>query len=217
MAVIKSSNAPETSPAPAARPRASGVVNAEVFEASQEAKRILEEARRAAAAIIDEAHQQKEKLLAEYRQVGREEGLAQMSAEIAKAKIQAGEILKRAEPEILALSLKIAEKIIGHDLERQPDLIADICANAVEAMRNAKQLTLRINPKDGAVLRSKTPKLMELVGRSVDIAIRDDGDVEPGGCIIQTEYGTVDAQLKTQLEMLRNVLITDNAKKEGPA
>jgi type III secretion protein L len=216
MAVIKSSGVPESaSPAPA-RPRA-GVVNAEVFEASQEAKRILEEARRAAAAIIDEAHQQKEKLLAEYRQLGREEGLAQMSSEIARAKLQAGEILKRTENDLLALSLRIAEKIVGHDLERQPDVIIDICANAIDSVRNAKQLTLRINPKDGGILRSKTPKLMELVGRSVDIAIRDDADVEPGGCIIQTEFGTVDAQLKTQLEMLRNVLISDTAKKEGPA
>ena len=215
MAVIKSSGVPESA-APAARPRA-GVVNAEVFEASQEAKRILEEARRAAASIIEEAHQQKEKILAEYRQVGREEGIAQMSSEIARAKIQAGEMLKRAEPEMVGLALKIAEKIIGRDLERDPQTIADICASAVDSVRSAKQLTLRINPKDGAVLRAKTPKLMELVGRSVDIAIRDDSDVEPGGCIIQTEFGTVDAQLKTQLEMLRNVLLTDNAKKEGPA
>jgi len=215
MAVIKSSGVPESA-APTARPRA-GVVNAEVFEASQEAKRILDDARRAAASIVEEAHQQKERILAEYRQVGREEGIAQMSSEIARAKLQAGEMLKQAEPEMVGLALRIAEKIIGRDLERDPQIIAEICATAVDAMRSAKQLTLRINPKDGAVLRAKTPKLMELVGRSVDIAIRDDSDVEPGGCIIQTEYGTVDAQLKTQLEMLRNVLLTDNAKKEGPA
>lgn len=213
MAVIKSNGTPEA-PA-AARPRP--VITAEVAEASGEAKRILEEARRAASQIIDDAHVQKDRILSEYREVGRQEGLAMVTGEIAKAKVQAGELLKDAENEMLRLSLKIAEKIIGHDLERQPDLIADICANAVDSLRNAKQLTLRINPKDGATLRAKMPKLMELVARTIDISVRDDAEVEPGGCVIQTEFGTIDAQLSTQFAMLRTALIVDTAKKEGPA
>jgi type III secretion protein L len=66
------------------------------------------------------------------------------------------------------------------------------------------------------VLRERTPQLMQLIGRSVDLAIKDDPDVEAGGCVIQTEFGTVDAQLTTQLQMLRNVLLPDDAKREGP-
>ena len=41
--------------------------------------------------------------------------------------------------------------------------------------------------------------------------------MEAGGCVIQTEFGTIDAQLDTQFEMLAQVLIADTAKKEGPA
>jgi len=55
-----------------------------------------------------------------------------------------------------------------------------------------------------------------LVGRAMDISIKDDAEVEAGGCIIQTEFGTIDAQLKTQFEMLKAVLVPDTAKKEGP-
>jgi type III secretion protein L len=59
---------------------------------------------------------------------------------------------------------------------------------------------------------------MELIGRTVDLAIKEDLEVAPVGCIVQTEFGTVDAQLPTQFEMLQNVLAPDpNQKKEGPA
>ena len=84
-------------------------------------------------------------------------------------------------------------------------------------MRNAKQLVLRINPDDGKMLRQNKKVLMELVARAVDISFKDDPTVESGGCIIQTEFGTIDGQLNTQLAMIRNVLIDSGGKREGPA
>ena len=77
-------------------------------------------------------------------------------------------------------------------------------------------MVLKVNPKDSARLREKKPRLMELVGRSLDIAIRDDADVEAGSCVIQTEFGSVDAQLRTQYEMLQNLFVPDTGKNEGP-
>ena len=78
---------------------------------------------------------------------------------------------------------------------------------------------MRVNPKDAAILREHRKRLMELIGRVKEIAIKEDPEIaRGGGCIVETDSGTIDAQLVTQLEMLRNVLVTDpNAKKEGPA
>lgn len=212
MAVIKSNGAPDA-PAPSRHK----VINAEVVEASQEARRIVEDARRMAESIKEDALREKHRIFAEAKTAGYEAGLAEMSTEVAKAKLQAGEILKQAERDIVALALKVAEKIIGRDLERDPGLIVDLCATAIENVRNAKQLVLRVHPRDGATLRENRKALMEMVGRLVDIAFKDDPDVPQGGCIIQTEFGTIDAQLETQFLMLKNVLLSDSAKREGPA
>ncbi len=93
-----------------------------------------------------------------------------------------------------------------------------MCATAIEQLRSARAMVLRVHPKTAQVLRARKPELMELIGRAVDLAIREDQDVAPVGCIVQTEFGTVDAQLPTQFEMLQNVLLPDpNGKKEGPA
>lgn len=222
--VIKGDGSVEPSPAaerPVLRPPSrvgGGVMNAEVFEARQGAQGIIEAAKAERERILAEAQAEREKLRAEARDQGRQEALAQSTEIILRAKMQAGEILGSYEKDVIALALRMAEKIIGRSLEKDPDLMVELCASAIENLRSARSMVLRVHPKTAAVLRAKKPVLMELIGRAVDLAIREDPDVAPVGCIVQTEFGTVDAQLPTQLEMLQNVLLPDpNGRKEGPA
>ncbi|CAM3706239.1 flagellar assembly protein FliH [Corallococcus sp. ZKHCc1 1396] len=206
-----------TSERPALRPPRAGVMNAEVFEARQGAQGIIEEAHREKERILAEAQREKEELFAKAKDQGRQEGLAQATELVLRAKIQAGELLTSHEQDIIGLALKMAEKILGRDLEREPELMVDLCAAAIDNLRNARAMVLRVHPKTAAVLRAKRPVLMELIGRTVDLAIKEDLEVAPVGCIVQTEFGTVDAQLPTQLEMLQNLLLPDPARKSGPA
>jgi flagellar biosynthesis/type III secretory pathway protein FliH len=202
----------------APRPARAGVMNAEVFDARQSAQGIIEEAHREKERILAEAQREREEVLAKAREQGRQEGLAQSSEVLLRAKMQAGEMLAANEKDVIALACKIAEKVIGRDIERQPELLIDMCATAIEQIRSARSMVLRVHPKTAQVLRSRKPELMELIGRAVDLAIREDPEVSSVGCIVQTEFGTVDAQLPTQFEMLQNVLLPDpNKKKEGPA
>jgi type III secretion protein L len=203
---------------PVLRPPRAGVMNAEVFEARQGAQSILEDAQREKERILAEAQRERDELLAKTRDQGRQEGLAQATEIILRAKMQAGELLGNNERDVIALALRMAEKIIGRSLEKDPDLMVELCAAAIDNLRSARAMVLRVHPKTAAVLRAKKPVLMELIGRAVDLAIKEDPEVAPVGCIVQTEFGTVDAQLPTQLEMLQNVLLPDpNGRKEGPA
>jgi type III secretion protein L len=215
MKVIKSDGSSQDPVAPAMRPR--GVVAKEDFEAIQGSNEIISRAEQRAQEIINAAREQEQRIHEEAKARGREEGRVEISSELARAKQQAAMILKAAEQDIVALSLEIARKIIGRDLERDPQVVMEICANAIEGVRNAKQLVLRVNPQDGAYLRQNRKAIMDLVARSIDIAFKDDPAVEAGGCVIQTEFGTIDAQLDSQFKMLAQVLISDTAKKEGPA
>ena len=217
--VIKGDSGAEPLPGgdrPVLRPPRPGVMNAEVFDARQTAQGIIEEAHREKERILAEAQRERDEMLAKARDQGRQEGLAQATETLLRAKMQAGEILAQQERDVVALACKIAEKIIARDIERDPTLLVDICAKAVEELRNARAVVLRVNPKSAAVLRARKAELMELIGRAVDVAIREDADVAPVGCIVQTEFGTVDAQLPTQFEMLQNVLFPEQGKKEGP-
>lgn len=197
-------------------PKPRGVVNAEEFEASVTARQIVERAEAKAAEIIANAEKEKETIFAKAAADAKAEVFSKSSEELARAKMQAGKILSESEQDVLELALRCAQKIIGRDLERDPTVVIEIVATATEAARQAKAMVLRVNPKDGALLREKRPKLMEQIGRTLELAIRDDADVEPGGCIIQTEFGTIDAQLKTQFDMLKNLFTPEQGRKDGP-
>jgi type III secretion protein L len=201
---------------PSVRARAGVVVSAEVYEAKKGGEEITAEARQRAEAIIADAEAKKDAIFRKAEEEGRQQGLAQMAEQIAKAKIQAGELLAQHEQDVIQLACKLAEKISGRDLEREPQALIDLCATAVENVRNAKALILRVSPKAAAVLRQHKKDLMELIGRSMDVAIKEDPEVEDIGCIIQTEFGTIDAQLMPQLQMIKQVL-SETEKKDGPA
>lgn len=197
-----------------APPRRAGVLNAEEFEAKTVGKQIILDARARAEEIKAEALRFKEEVFAKAREEAKADVQARAAEELARAKMQAGQLLADSEKEVLELALKVAGKIIGRDLERESEVLLEIVANCTEAARSAKSMVLKVHPDDGKILREKRPRLMELIGRAVDISIRDDADVERGGCIIQTEFGTIDGQIRTQFEMLRNVLMPGDGKKE---
>mgnify|MGYP002356467291 CR=1 FL=1 len=221
MAVIKGDGSAAAAPldrerGTAVRPqRAGGVVNAEVYDAKQQAQAIIDEAQKKAASLVHAGQAERERIREEARNQGYQEGLAQVSEHILRAKLQAKEVVAAAQQDLM-LAAKVAEKIIGHDIERDPAVVVDICATAVEQLRQVRHMVLRVNPSDAAVLRTNTKRFMEALGRSVEVSIKEDNEVESGGCVGQTEFGTLDAQLKTQFEMLRNLLLEETNRKDGP-
>ena len=195
-------------------PRRASVLNAEEFDAHKRARLIVVEAEKRAEEIKAEALRFRDEVFVKAREEAKADVQAWAAEELARAKMQAGQLLANAQTDALELALKMAAKIIGRDLERDPALVADISATALESARSAKAMILRVHPDDGKLLREKRPRLMELIGRAVDLSIRDDADIEPGGCVIQTEFGVIDGQIRTQFEMLRNVLMPADAKRE---
>lgn len=217
--VIKSDGSSEVSALPEKPilpppPRRPGVLNAEEYEAKTVAKQIIADAQTKAEEIKAEALRFKEEVFAKAREEAKADVQARAAEELARAKLQAGQILADSEKDVLELALKIAAKIISRDLEREPDVVMEIVANCTEAARSSKAMIIKVHPEDGKLLREKKPRFMEMVGRQVDISIRDDAEIDRGGCVIQTEYGTIDGLIRTQLDMLRNVLTPTEAKKE---
>lgn len=197
-----------------ARPVRAGVVNAEEFEARTTARKIIDDAQAEAARIQAEAEANRAKYIEEAKKEGRDLGLKEVTEIIARAKLHRDSMLAEAEGEAVKLALKIAEKIIGRDVERDPEVLTDLIAQAAESARNAPQMTIRVHPQAAKILRQSMPKLMEKVGVTKVVNIKEDAEIEDVGCVLETPFGTIDAKLFTQIKVLEQVLLPDNAKKE---
>lgn len=190
------------------RPAVSGegvVLKSDVVQAMGSAEKIIAEARDKARELLEQAKAEAAAIRTEAQRSGYEEGLTQLNRIIHEAKTQYGRMLHDSEPEMLKLSLKIAERIIGHCVEVTPQVMLEIIHKAIESLKYQKEIRIRVNPEDLGFLKDNKMQLYTMLGESKEIEIVEDVLVGRGGCIIDTEIGTIDARLETQLRVIEKL------------
>jgi type III secretion protein L len=204
--IIKARLAPEAPlgpEAPLAPPR---VLKRDVHDAGVEARGIIEAAERQAQTLLAEAHRLRDDSLEASRRQGYREGLAQWD-EARSGMLRARESLDaKYEGELVRLSVKVAEKIIGEELRTRPETIVSIVRECLFGIRNAQNLTVRVNPEEREEVLRQIDSLQREVGLS-NIQVIADASVSRGGCIVESERGIVDARLETQLRRLEDILV----------
>ena len=76
-------------------------------------------------------------------------------------------------------------------------------ANIVQALRKLKSkadVVIRVNLADLELATEHTKDLIEKVERVGKITLMEDSTVDRGGCIIETDFGQIDARISSQLK-----------------
>lgn len=193
-----------------------------VQQAQDEAARTVNEARTQAAEYENQIRQsvdaEKKEALAEGKEQGRVEGYAEGKAEVdrlikrtqvvlERAQNKRGEILKETEKEIIDLVLLISRKIIKVISENQRDVII---SNVVEAMRKVRakgNVNIRVNLTDLKIATEHKQDYIRLLEGVNTINLVEDSSVDLGGCIIETDFGEIDARIASQLAELENKIL----------
>ena len=186
--------------------KARGVVKRPVVEARAEARRIIEEAEREAEALRERAEAAALELReAAYRE-GLEAALAELNEHLLDARERRDNALAGAERDLLRLAVKLAEKIIGCEIAQDEATLAEIVASALRNARQHEMLTVRVNPADMPAVQARRERL-DPTGRARFLDLVADPRVAHGGCVIESESGTIDAQLDVQLGVLERALL----------
>ena len=186
-------------------PVVSGIIKRPVIEAQAEAKRIVAEAENYAASVREAmAALERETREAAYRE-GYEAALLELNQLLLETRDRRDVALADAEHDLLRLSIKLAEKIIGREIKLDNATVVEIVSTALRTARQNELLTVRVHPADLPVIQAQRERL-DPAGRARFLDIVADPRVHRGGCIIERESGTVDAQLETQLRVLERAL-----------
>lgn len=187
-------------------PLTGGVVKRPVVEARAEARRLVREARAEAERLIAEAEAEVERIRSEAYAAGYEAGLKEFTTRLLELQRRRDALLSDAEREVLRLALRIAEKIIGRELETRDATLLDIVRTAMRSIRHAGSITICVNPADAPKLE-RHREAIETLRRGQLVNIVPDTRVSVGGCILESESGIVDAQLDTQLRVIEQALL----------
>ncbi len=177
--------------------QASAIIQA----AQEEASRIKDKARDIMARVEGEA----KKAMEQGYKDGRDEGLASVTEMLATAQHQKEITLKNFEKDIIRLVYDIAEKIIGRDLEEREGAVVDLISQALQ-VATGQNIIILVNPSDLDAVKKNHAHLMQVLDASRSIQLRGSEKVAPHGCLIETEIGTIDAQLSTQLDAIKKAL-----------
>jgi flagellar assembly protein FliH len=115
---------------------------------------------------------------------------------------------RAAERQVVDLSLQIAQKVVEREVENMPDLAVNVIRAALEEMDARTAVRVRVHPDDAEVLLRRWTQVVPAAIGSDRVELQPDETIQPGGGIIETTHGQVDAQLGTKLEQLGNALWT---------
>jgi type III secretion protein L len=177
-----------------------------VIEANDEARQIIEKAQTYADELRLDVETEADLLRENAYQEGKGKALLEMTKILIDSREIRDKTLSETEQDILRLSVKLAEKIIGREIKTDKTAVVDIVANALRNAKRQDKLTIRVSQKDYSTVQEKFVELSQS-SRTSYVDIVPDPRVTLGGCIIESEVGTIDARLETQLRVLEKALL----------
>ena len=135
---------------------------------------------------------------------GYQEGLESFNKHLFALDRELQELRAEIQKKLLPLTLSAARKIIGEELKIHPDRIVDIVLNSLKPVTQHKKIIIYVNKSDLDILEQERPKIKDIFEHLQSLSIQERDDIEPGGCIIETEAGIINAQLENQWRALES-------------
>jgi flagellar biosynthesis/type III secretory pathway protein FliH len=114
---------------------------------------------------------------------------------------------QQCEATLVRLACRIAERLIRRELRDCPEIPRAWIRESLELASGAATISLRLHPQDLEGLGTGVDRLAEEIGRLAPLKVVADDTLDRGGCVVQTEFGTIDMQLPTQLARLEEELL----------
>lgn len=133
---------------------------------------------------------------------GYEEGFKRWAEHLAKLEEEIGAAHKNLEQMVIPVALKAAKKIVGREIELSADAVVDIVIANIKGVAQHKKIVIFVNKNDWETIERNKKRIKDLFEDLQSLSIRPRDDIEPGGCIIETEVGIINAQMTHRWQIL---------------
>lgn len=117
------------------------------------------------------------------------------------------DVFEYIAPDILEMSVNIAQKIIKKEVETDPQVLINTIVEVLKTVSKSEpKINIRVKPQAVQFIKDTLPNITYQYGIDAKINIVADPSIEDGGCVFQTNNGIVDASIDTQLEIIKKAL-----------
>jgi flagellar assembly protein FliH len=188
--------------------------------AEEHAKALLQDAFERASQLLSEAGQRGdalvEKVQADARVSGHAEGAAAADREMSDmmatmrnlvdmARVERHKLMESAEPELVRLAVGIAERVLHQQIALDRGVVVEMAKVAISRLVEKESITVRVNPGDLERMKEHRDELLNN-GEIKNFRVVEDQRVDRGGVVVETDGGTIDARISTQVNEAKRVL-----------
>lgn len=191
-------------------------------DAEAEAERISAEAARKAEDLAlssqNAFEEERKKVLEEGRAAGREEGYQAGMEEVTRliertrivlerAQGKRADILEETEQQLVDLVILMTRKVVKAISENQRSVVISNVAEALKKVKGRGTIIIRVNLSDLKLTTEHINNYISKVEGAKNIQVMEDSTVDQGGCIVETDFGEIDARISSQLAELESKIL----------
>ena len=205
----------------------------EIFKSKQnEAHVISEQAKVDASRIIQDANAEKERIQSESESIkdaaykegyakGYDEGFEKsfsdsnndlikltekMKKILAETINKRNEIIDAAEAQVIEVAVLIAKRVVKMLTERDKGIVIRNIQEALRRIKGRTKITIRVNIDDLEVSARHKDEFYQMLDKIEGVTVLEDPNVDVGGCMIETDFGDIDARINTQLNEIETAI-----------
>ncbi|EHQ05746.1 MAG: flagellar assembly protein FliH [Leptonema illini] len=201
-------------------------------DAHERAKKDLEKARQDAEQIIERSKMEVERMVKEaemrvaeieheaYQKgydAGREVGFKKGQSEVRRLIDRLGmivgqaidvreEIIAASEKQMVDMILMVARKVIKDEVVERKEVVLNNIREALRRIKDRDRVNIRVNFADLELTTAHKDELIKMMESLRKVNIYEDSRVDRGGCIIETDVGSIDARISTQLKEIEEAI-----------
>ena len=112
----------------------------------------------------------------------------------------------KGEREMIEMVVDLAKKVIHFEFSTRDDAVQEMIRLAVQSVLDRESMVIKINPADKGYAESFRPELHHLFSEIKNITFEAHSGVERGGCVVETNFGVVDARMDKLGEQMDRIL-----------
>lgn len=205
----------------------------EVKQKTDEIQVLKKNAEDEAAALVDEARQTAEEMTAKAEmeieeirkkaedagyEKGRDTGYAEGRAEVERLIEQLhsiidktiekrNDIIDESETQVINLVIMIARKVVKVISENQKNVVVNNVIQALRKLKSKGEVLIKVNLSDVELTSEHIKDFMRMVENIRSVTVVEDSTVDKGGCVIETDFGEIDARISSQLHEIEEKIL----------
>jgi len=149
-------------------------------------------------------------------EAGYQEGMARfqkmvdsLAEVLAGIEAQSDRIYQEQLPGILLFVKTFIEKVVGALSDNLIEVVLNNLDKGLKELSRAKKLKVIVSEQDYDTLMVMEAEFRKHFAATTQVELLKDASIQPGGCLIESELGSVDATIETQMALLNQELRHD--------